>query len=547
MVEAVAERTPVPQVYYDAFSDFPELIEGGMGVNVSSPELAREIAIAGEKLGKKVMGTVSGTGIAIIMARRLQRGDQGGHIRKALEDFPIPEMRDEFIKDWYQGIGVRDDQPFKEVPMPNVRPVNKEDPTINELFNKKVQRALICANYALVKMAKEGHSSPIAINYLEKIQTPRLYEIFGAMLAGVDYLLMGAGIPTQIPGVLDRLANLEEANYYLEVENAKKNEFSMRFNPLDLIPEKYVKNIRNQLKRPRFLAIISSNTLAEVLTDPKRVSGKVDGFIVETPIAGGHNAPPRNKIEYGEKDKVNFKELAKIGLPFYIAGGYASPKMLREAKKLGAKGIQAGSIFAMSKESGFKKELRDALTRLAYTGELKVLTDFRASPSTYPFKVAELLKTLYEDMLYEGRKRVCDIGYLRHIYKHVKIMKSGEERVERVSLAFRCPAEEVDIYLAKGGKVEDTVGRKCLCNALISGADYAQLYDGVRELPIVTIGDDYSFIRRLISRKDQSYSAWDAINYLLGDQVSMVQKAKFKGAKVIRMFREKIGSLAHAA
>lgn len=547
MVEVTVKRTPIPQVYYDAFPDYPELIEGGMGVNVSSPELAREIAIAGEKLGKRVMGTVSGTGIAIIMARRLQRGDQGGHIRRALEDFPIPEMRDEFIKDWYRGIGIRDDEPFKEVPMPNVRPINKEDPTINELFNKKVQRALICANYALVKMAKEGHSSPIAINYLEKIQTPRLYEIFGAMLAGVDYLLMGAGIPTQIPGVLDRLANLEEANYYLEVEGAKKNEFSMRFNPMDLIPEKYVEKIRNQIKRPRFLAIISSNTLAEVLTDSKRVSGKVDGFIVETPIAGGHNAPQR-KIEgklrfndrgepvYGEKDEVNFAELTKLGLPFYIAGGYASPEKLKEAKELGAKGIQVGSIFAMAKESGLKKELREALTRLAFTGELKIFTDSRASPSTYPFKVAELLRTLYEEMLYEGRKRVCDIGYLRHAYKH----KSGV-------IAFRCPSEDVGIYLLKGGKIEDTVGRKCVCNGLIAGADYAQLYDGVRELPIVTIGDDYSFIRRLISREGQNYSAWDAVQYLLKDEVPIVQKIRFKTSNIIRMVREKVGSLAHAA
>lgn len=536
MVEATLDRTPVPQVFYDAFPDYPELIEGGMGVNVSSPELAREIAIAGEKLGKKVMGTVSGTGIAIIMARRLQRGDQGGHIRKALEDFPIPEMRDEFIKDWYRGIGIRDDEPFKEVPMPNVRPINKEDPTINELFNKKVQRSLICANYALVKMAKEGHSNPIAINYLEKIQTPRLYEMFGAMLAGVDYVLMGAGITTQVPGVLDALANLRVASYNLEVEGAEKTIFSMKFNPLDIIPERYVEKIRNQIKRPRFLAIISSNTLAKLLTNPRRVSGKVDGFIVEKPIAGGHNAPPRNKIEYGEDDEVDFEELAKTKLPFYIAGGYASPEMLKEAKKLGAKGIQVGSIFAMSRESGLKKNLREALTRLAYTGELKILTDFRASPSTYPFKVAALLRTLYEEMLYEGRKRVCDIGYLRHAYKH----KSGV-------VAFRCPSEDVGIYLSKGGKQEDTVGRKCICNGLIAGADYAQLYDGVRELPIVTIGDDYSFIRRLIYREDQSYSAWDVVNYLLGDQVSMVQKTKFKGSNIIRMVREKIGSLAHAA
>ncbi len=531
MVEAVIKKTSIPQVYYDAF-DFPELIQAGMGVNISNENLAREAATAGEKLGKKVMGTVSGTGIAIIMARRLQKGDQGGYIRKALADFPIPEMRDEFLKDWFRGIGVRDDEPFKEVPMVNMEP------------GKKVQRALICANYALVKMAKEGHDNPIGINYLEKIQTPRLYELFGAMLAGVDYVLMGAGIPRQVPGVLDRLANLEEANYYIDVEGAKPNEFLIRLNPLDVIPERYVERIRDQIKRPRFLAIISSNVLAEVLVDPKRSTGKVDGFIVEAPIAGGHNAPPRDKNQfnergepvYGKKDEVDFAKLAKLGLPFYIAGGYASPEKLQEAKKLEAQGIQVGSIFAMSEESGLRYDIRKELTRLAFKGLLKVFTDSRGSPSGFPFKVAELPSTLYEEKLYNLRERVCDIGYLRHAYKH----KSGV-------VAFRCPSEDKAKYLAKGGKLEDTEGRKCLCNALIAAADFPQLYDGVRELPIVTLGDDYSFIRRLISSEGQSYSAWDVVNYLLKNEVPLVQKVRFKASQIIRGINQAARSLATAA
>ena len=47
---------------------------------------------------------------------------------------------------------------------------------------------------------------------------------------------------------------------------------------------------RPSLTRPAFLAIVGSSTLA--LTLLRKANGAVDGFIVEGPTAGGHNAPP---------------------------------------------------------------------------------------------------------------------------------------------------------------------------------------------------------------------------------------------------------------
>jgi NAD(P)H-dependent flavin oxidoreductase YrpB (nitropropane dioxygenase family) len=49
----------------------------------------------------------------------------------------------------------------------------------------------------------------VGINLLEKVQMPTLASLYGAMLAGVDVVLMGAGIPTQIAGILDKLSNHE--------------------------------------------------------------------------------------------------------------------------------------------------------------------------------------------------------------------------------------------------------------------------------------------------------------------------------------------------
>jgi nitronate monooxygenase len=74
-------------------------------------------------------------------------------------------------------------------------------------------RLIVLANFVEVWLAKEGHNNPIGINYLEKVQLPRLPEIFGAMLGGVDYVLMGAGIPNQVPEVLDKFQDYKEASY----------------------------------------------------------------------------------------------------------------------------------------------------------------------------------------------------------------------------------------------------------------------------------------------------------------------------------------------
>gem|GEM_PF-3146962 len=47
------------------------------------------------------------------------------------------------------------------------------------------------------------------------------------------------------------------------------------------------------MRRPYFLAIIASVTLALA----KMAPGQVDGFVIEGPTAGGHNAPPRRHLQ----------------------------------------------------------------------------------------------------------------------------------------------------------------------------------------------------------------------------------------------------------
>ncbi|HXK94957.1 MAG TPA: nitronate monooxygenase, partial [bacterium] len=66
--------------------NLPVIIQGGMGAGVSHWVLAKAVS----KLGQ--LGVVSGTALDTVMARRLQLGDPGGHLRRALDHFPMPEI-----------------------------------------------------------------------------------------------------------------------------------------------------------------------------------------------------------------------------------------------------------------------------------------------------------------------------------------------------------------------------------------------------------------------------------------------------------------------
>jgi nitronate monooxygenase len=86
---------------------------------------------------------------------------------------------------------------------------------------------------------------------------------------------------------------------------------------------------------------------------------------------------------------------------------------------------------------------------------------------------------------------------------------------ERGAIGYRCPSEPIAAYVQKGGKVEDTVGRRCLCNALTADIGLGQLRaNGKAEPPLVTSGDDLESIAEFLCGRTH-YSAGDVLDYLL--------------------------------
>ena len=460
-----------------------------MGVGVSNWRLAQAVSRLGQ------LGVVSGTAIDQVLVRRLADGDEGGEMRRGFDAFPFPEMAKRIWNEYFQPGGKRPGRPYPAVPMHQ------------RCDSRKLIELLMVSNFVEVFLSREGHINKVGVNFLEKVQLPHLASIYGAMLAGVGYVLMGAGIPLHIPGVIDNLAAGKPAEYKLAVSGAPAEfDTMMRYDPRE-----YAEGPLPLLERPRFLAIVSSNTLAATML--RRASGRVDGLIIESPTAGGHNAPPRGKggldasgqPVYGDRDRVDLAQLRQLGVPFWLAGGYGSPEKLHEALEEGAAGVQVGTAFAFSEESGLQHDLKKMLVAQAAQGVAKVFTDPLASPAGFPFKVAQLEGTYSDQAVAVARSRVCDLGYLREAYW-----------TDEGKIAYRCAAEPEACYLAKGGRIEDSAGRKCLCNALLANIGHPQTRaDGVAEPPLVTVGDDVNHVAAFLPEGKESYSAADVVSSLM--------------------------------
>lgn len=475
-------------------ADTPRIIQGGMGVAISGWPLANAVARTGQ------LGVVSGTALEVVCARRLQQGDPGGHVRRALAHFPLAGVAERILRTYYIAGGKAPGAAYRPVLRFTLQPA------------RALQELTVAANFVEVFLAKEGHDGPVGVNFLRKIELPIPFACYGAMLAGVDHVLVGAGNPADLPVLLDRLARHQPVALPVRVQatTSADGDFAIHFDPRDL-----ASGAAPPLHRPRLDAIVASVDLATaLLADP---ATRPDGFVVEGYTAGGHNAPPRGprrldqrgQPTYDERDAVDPPQLAGLGVPFWMAGSYGTPAGLAHAVAGGAAGIQVGTAFALCRESGMADEHKDRLLDQAAHGQVGVRTDGRASPTGFPFKVAELDGTLSDERVYADRQRICDLGALRSPYRKT----DG-------TIGYRCPAEPVAVYERHGGRPANTAGRRCLCNALLATAGLAQQRpDGHAEPAIVTTGADFTAVRDLVARLpagQRTYSAQDVVTYLLG-------------------------------
>jgi NAD(P)H-dependent flavin oxidoreductase YrpB (nitropropane dioxygenase family) len=475
----------------------PVVIQGGMGVAVSDWRLAGAVTRCGQ------LGVVSGVALEVVCARRLQDGDPGGHVRRALAAFPVPRIAEWILGAYFSPNGRAEGELYRAVPRFTLAPA------------ARLQELTVAANFVEVFLAKEAGGGPVGINYLRKIEMPLPAACYGALLAGVDYVLMGAGNPGELPELVRRLSRHEDVELAVRVQGARSADgpYAIAFSPASVLGDVPAP----VLTRPNVLAIVASNDLAQALADDPQT--RPDGFVVEGPSAGGHNAPPRGPRRtdalgqpvYDERDGVDVPGIVGLGLPVWLAGSYGTPDGLRAALAEGATGVQVGTVFAYCVESGFAPQIKARVLAQVASGTAITRSDWRVSPTGFPFRVVELDETLSDDAVREARTAVCDLGMLRSAYLDAE-----------GTVGYRCPAEPTAAFVGrKGGREATMAGRVCLCNALFASAGWPQhRRNGYVEPPLVTAGSDLGAVAELLAQTQPgatTYTAADVVSHLLGE------------------------------
>lgn len=511
------------------FLDHIKLIQGGMGVYVSNWRLAR--AVAQQRIGITA-GTVSGTALDVVYVRLLQLGDPGGHARRALSAFDekFETSIGRRICDHYfiEG-GKAPDARFRSAPMQIVHahdgsphfplPADSSTTTLFKLDDEIIE-LLIATGFAEVWLAKEGHQGKIFINFLNKIELPLVYVLYGAMLAGVDGVVVGAGNPEGLPALCQALTNHQEVTHKISLLYRETGEEAfIAFDPKQIAGGQFA---AQPLAKPAFLAIVSLEELVKALAESPSLPP--DGFIIEHHTAGGHNANPAGPMVkdalgqpiYGTRDEADLAAIRAVGLPFWLAGGYSSRAKLQSALAIGANGIQAGTVFAMAEESGMKPEYRSAILNSIRNGakDEDLVHTSTFSPTGFSFKVVQIQETLAEEDIYANRKRICDIGLLQQ-----RGFNKPDEAGQR-TIFQRCPAGPIEAYVKNRGLAHNTDDRRCLCNGLLSCVGLGQVKEIrgeiVEEPAIVTLGNNLESVRRLSRQGQTRYHVQDVVNDILG-------------------------------
>ena len=125
---------------------FPKVIQGGMGIAVSSWQLAKEVSKAGQ------IGVISGTAIDGVISRRLQDGDPTGDIRRAMSHFPDQKVVKELLDKLFIEGGRDQNMPYIDIPKLTLKP------------SQFTNNLLVVASFVEVWLAKENNPGLIGID-----------------------------------------------------------------------------------------------------------------------------------------------------------------------------------------------------------------------------------------------------------------------------------------------------------------------------------------------------------------------------------------------
>ena len=246
---------------------------------------------------------------------------------------------------------------------------------LDRLVSKRLGRRFDTyeATYHEVLRAKElaGGKGLVAINIMVALMRDYEQSVRGALDAGVDAIISGAGPPLRLP-------------------------FIQKPGNTAIIP------------------IVSSARALEIFCRKWEKRGfRPDAVVLEGPLAGGHLGFKFEEILDARFSLENLfppvKEVAmKHGdFPVIVAGGIYDHADIAEWQEKGAAGVQMGTRFLATEESNATEAYKQAVIK-AREKDILVVPN---SPCKMPFRILTT-SPMFQETLKDLRAPKCDKGYL---------------------------------------------------------------------------------------------------------------------------------------
>lgn len=228
------------------------------------------------------------------------------------------------------------------------------------------------AVYEEVSLAK-AQGGFAGINIMVALQRDYEASVRGALDAGADAIISGAGLPLALPAI-------------------------QKAGDTALVP------------------IVSSGRALDLICRRwERQGQRPDAVVLEGPLAGGHLGFRIDQVELPENTLEallpEVKESARRhgDFPVIVAGGIYTNEDIRRFVALGADGVQMGTRFLATAESSATDAYKQAV--LEATREDILVAHDPGSPCGLPFRVLRK-SPMYVSALAKRRQPKCDKGYV---------------------------------------------------------------------------------------------------------------------------------------
>lgn len=288
------------------------------------------------------------------------------------------------------------------------------------------------AAFEEVSFAREAGGKHVGMNIMVALARDYRESVKGAIDAGADVIISGAGLPLDLPLI-------------------------------------------HPSKDTALIPIVSSARALEIVCRKWEKAGRrPDAAVLEGPLAGGHLGFRIEELDKGSNRLENLlpavKDIAlKHGdFPVIVAGGIYSHSDIARFLRMGASGVQMGTRFLATVESGASHEYKQAVVDAKE--EDIIVAQSPGSPCGLPFRVIRQ-SPMFVSALKRLRAPKCDKGYV--------LQKDPSGKFTR------CAAKQ------------DNGDYFCICNGLLSSAGY----DPVEE-PLFTAGTNACRIDKILSVHD---------------------------------------------